>query len=175
MTYLATPQHNNPCPGGHEIYNFGRPLHGHYYYALSLSEPCLRVDKRFGDVTITGEGLQTLTFTRHSWPLRSESSFTCHNYCGSGQHLIMVISVDQLHSHLATHLNNKARGISFIKKGRHFRWNPKSGESRKPLATTKTSSTWNKPMGASTSVQGNCLPNMALKPSENSHLNMEQP
>ena len=24
MTYFATPQHKKPCPGGHEIYNFGR-------------------------------------------------------------------------------------------------------------------------------------------------------
>ena len=30
----------NPCPGGHEIYNLGRPFHGHYYYTLSLSETC---------------------------------------------------------------------------------------------------------------------------------------
>ena len=22
MTYMVTPQHKNPCPGGHEIYNF---------------------------------------------------------------------------------------------------------------------------------------------------------
>ena len=26
MTYIATLQHNNPCPGDHEIYKFGRPL-----------------------------------------------------------------------------------------------------------------------------------------------------
>ena len=25
MTYIATPQHKNPCPGGHEIYNFVDP------------------------------------------------------------------------------------------------------------------------------------------------------
>ena len=36
MTYMAPPQHKNPCPGGHEIYNFGRPFLGHFYYALSL-------------------------------------------------------------------------------------------------------------------------------------------
>ena len=23
MTYMATSLHKNPCPGGHEIYNFG--------------------------------------------------------------------------------------------------------------------------------------------------------
>ena len=28
----------------------------------------------YGDVTIAGEGLQTLTYERHSWPLNSEGS-----------------------------------------------------------------------------------------------------
>ena len=28
----------------------------------------------YGDVTITGEGLQSLTYARHSWPLSSEGS-----------------------------------------------------------------------------------------------------
>ena len=32
---------------GHEIYNFGIPFLGHHYYILSLSEPCLRVRRRF--------------------------------------------------------------------------------------------------------------------------------
>ena len=26
ITYMATPLHKNPCPGGNDIYNFGRPL-----------------------------------------------------------------------------------------------------------------------------------------------------
>ena len=34
------------------------------------------------DVTFAGEGLQTLTYTRHSWPLSSEGSLTCHTHCG---------------------------------------------------------------------------------------------
>ena len=38
MTYLDTPQHNDPCPGGHEIYNLGRPLLGYHYYTLVHSE-----------------------------------------------------------------------------------------------------------------------------------------
>ena len=46
MTYMATPQHKNPCPGGHEIYNFGRPFLGHHYYVRSLSDLCLGVKKR---------------------------------------------------------------------------------------------------------------------------------
>ena len=30
MTYIATPDHKNPNPGGHEIYNFGRPFLEHH-------------------------------------------------------------------------------------------------------------------------------------------------
>ena len=47
-----------------------------------------------------GEGLQILTYARHSWPLSSEGSFTCHTYCDTGLPFIMVISEDPWHSHL---------------------------------------------------------------------------
>ena len=30
---------------------------------------------------MTGEGLQILTYARHSWPLSSEGSFACYTYC----------------------------------------------------------------------------------------------
>ena len=46
MTYKATPKHKNPCPGGHEIYNFGRPFLCHHNYILSLSVLCLGVEKK---------------------------------------------------------------------------------------------------------------------------------
>ena len=45
MTYMATPYHQKTCPGGHEIYNFGRPFLGHHYNTLSLSESCPGVEK----------------------------------------------------------------------------------------------------------------------------------
>ena len=47
MTNLATPKHNDPFPGSHEIYNFGVLLLGYYcyIYALSLSDPCPGVEK----------------------------------------------------------------------------------------------------------------------------------
>ena len=32
MTYVATPQHQNPCSAGQEINNFGRLFLGHHYY-----------------------------------------------------------------------------------------------------------------------------------------------
>ena len=47
-----------------------------------------------------GEGLQIFTFDRHSWPLSSEGSLTCHTYCDTGHPFIMVISEDPWHSHL---------------------------------------------------------------------------
>ena len=34
----------------------------------------------YGDVTMTGEGLQILTYARHSWPLSSEGSLACLTY-----------------------------------------------------------------------------------------------
>ena len=46
MTYLATPQHKDPCSGGQEIYNLGRPLLGYHYYTLSLSDLCMGVEKK---------------------------------------------------------------------------------------------------------------------------------
>ena len=54
----------------------------------------------YGDVTITGEGLQILTYARHSWPLSSEGSLACHTYCDTGHPFIMVISEDPSNSHL---------------------------------------------------------------------------
>ena len=46
MTYMATPLHQNPSPGGHEIYNFGRPFLGRHNYILSLSNLGLGVEKK---------------------------------------------------------------------------------------------------------------------------------
>ena len=43
---MATSFHKNPCPRGHEIYNFGRPFFGHHYYILSLSEQIPEVEKK---------------------------------------------------------------------------------------------------------------------------------
>ena len=33
-----------------------------------------RIYHSYGDITITAEGLQILTYARHSWPLSSEGS-----------------------------------------------------------------------------------------------------
>ena len=52
-----------------------------------------------GDVTTAGEGLQILTYARHSWLMSSEGSLTCHTYFHAGHLVIMVISEDPWHSH----------------------------------------------------------------------------
>ena len=46
--YMATSYCKNPCPWGHESYNFGRPFPDHNYYILSLSDlhVCLGVEKK---------------------------------------------------------------------------------------------------------------------------------
>ena len=44
----------------------------------------------YGNVTITREGLQILTYARQSWPLSSEGSLACHTYCDTGHPFIMV-------------------------------------------------------------------------------------
>ena len=54
----------------------------------------------YGDATIAGEGLQILTYARHSWPLSTEGSLTRHTQCDTGLPFIMVISEDSLHLHL---------------------------------------------------------------------------
>ena len=45
MTNFPHPSTTLPDPGGggggHDIYNFGRPLFGHHYYIFSLSDLCL--------------------------------------------------------------------------------------------------------------------------------------
>ena len=45
MTY-GHAQHKIPCPRGHEVYKYGRPIVGHHYYILSLSDVCLSVENR---------------------------------------------------------------------------------------------------------------------------------
>ena len=44
--------------------------------------------------TITGEGLQSLKYVRHPWPLYSEVSLACHTYCDTSQPFLMVSSED---------------------------------------------------------------------------------
>ena len=51
-------------------------------------------------ITITCNGLQILTYTRHLWPLSREGSLECHTYCDMWHPFIMVISEDPWYSHV---------------------------------------------------------------------------
>ena len=63
MTYMASPQHKNPYPRGHEIYNFGGPLLGNHNYILRLSVLCLGVEKKILKIHfITYMAMPTATF-----------------------------------------------------------------------------------------------------------------
>ena len=44
-----------------------------------------RIFLSYGDVTITDEGLQILTFARYLWPLSSEGSLACQIHCDKGE------------------------------------------------------------------------------------------
>ena len=70
-------------------------------FARSISSHS-RIFQSYGAVTNTSEGLQSLTCTRHSWPLNSDGSSKCHTYCDTGQFFIIVISEDPWHSRLMT-------------------------------------------------------------------------
>ena len=59
-----------------------------------------RIFNSYGNVTITSEGAQILTFARHAWPLSFEGSLACHTYFDTGHPFIMNTSEDPLHSHL---------------------------------------------------------------------------
>ena len=53
-----------------------------------------RIFHPYGDVTMAGEGLQSLTYAWHSWPLSSKGSLTCHTHCDTCLPFIMVFSED---------------------------------------------------------------------------------
>ena len=53
-----------------------------------------RIFHSYGDVTITDERLQFVTYARHLWPLSSKGSLACHTYCDTDHSFITVISED---------------------------------------------------------------------------------
>ena len=72
-----------------------------FFVCLGFFAPQSRIFNSYRDVPLPVKGYNFLfTYTRHSWPLSSEGSFTYHTYCDTGQPFIMVISEDPWHSHL---------------------------------------------------------------------------
>ena len=64
-----------------------------YLFVLGLLSHS-RIFHSFGDVIITGEGLQILTFARHSRSLSNEGSLALHTYCDREHPIITVKSED---------------------------------------------------------------------------------
>ena len=86
-------------------YAISRVCYVHWYPSLFSLFVCgfssnFRIFHTYGDVTITGEGLQIFTYARHLWPLSREGSLACHTYCDKSHLFLMVISEDPWHSHL---------------------------------------------------------------------------
>ena len=71
-------------------------LEGNNVCLFGVFRPTQEFFHPIGDVTITGEGLQSLTYARHLLPLNIEGSLACHTYYP----IKMVISEDSWHSHL---------------------------------------------------------------------------
>ena len=86
------------CP-----WNIGKSFTTHKFVCLFVCMGFIAPLENFHsywDVTITGEGLQILTYAQRSWTLRSERSSACHTYCGTGYPFIMIIYEDPWHLHL---------------------------------------------------------------------------
>ena len=58
-------------------------LCGWFICLIVVFHPTQEFFYSYGDATITGEGLQILTYAWHSWPLSSEGSLACHVYGAS--------------------------------------------------------------------------------------------
>ena len=61
-----------------------------YFIRFRSLMPFILQDRK---VTITGEGLQILTYAWHLLPLSSEGSLACHTYCDTGHPFIMVMVI----------------------------------------------------------------------------------
>ena len=85
------------------------PLHFHMFVCLGgffLSHS--RLLNSYGDITFTGEGVQILTFARHSWSLSSKCDLACHTYCDMGHPFTCMWSSPMTHD---THIYCRAFGL----------------------------------------------------------------
>ena len=74
-----------------------------------------RIDHSYKNVIIAGEGLQILTYARHSWQLSLKAYLTCHDYCDMGLSCIMVISEEPWYSHLLPSVRQRSCHYLFFK------------------------------------------------------------
>lgn len=69
-----------------------------YFYRFRVLGPTREFFIHNMEITMTGEGLQLLTYTLHSWPLSCKGSLVYYTYCDTGHQFIIVISNDH-HTH----------------------------------------------------------------------------
>ena len=75
----------NPCPRGHESYNFGRPFLVHHFYILSLFSLCLGVEKKIFKRNITFS-----PFDLYSHALTQEPLPRSHEIYNFGRPLVII-------------------------------------------------------------------------------------
>ena len=68
-----------------------------FLFVSGLYHPTRDFFYSYGDVTITSEWLQYLTFARRSWSFSSKGSLACHTYWDTWHPFIMVISENPWH------------------------------------------------------------------------------
>ena len=73
--YGHCPSIRTSAQWGHEIYNFGRHLLGHYYYTLSLSDPCLGLGKTILKIILHFNCMTYLAKTQHKNPCPGGHNF----------------------------------------------------------------------------------------------------
>ena len=73
-----------------------------------------------GDVTITVEGLQILTYARHSWPLSSKGYIACHTIFASQVSDSLALMVDE--SERIGYLAREDGATPTVTLGIHLKW-----------------------------------------------------
>ena len=97
-----------------------------------------RIFHSYGDVTITGEGLQNLTHARHTWPLSSEGSLSCHTYCDTGHgHLRGPVTLTPIAKRLAVELSLPVLRLRSVAAGIWTPNLPLAGQSYNPLGHSR--------------------------------------
>ena len=62
-------------------YKITNLMYKHLFLFFCFFSSFSPISHSYWSVTITGKGLQNLTYTGHSWSLSSEGSLACNTYC----------------------------------------------------------------------------------------------
>ena len=72
----ALEQESLPCPGGHEIYNFGGHFLGHHYYNLNLPDLCMGVEKKISKGIMYSQYITYMATSQQKNPCARGMKFT---------------------------------------------------------------------------------------------------